>query len=667
MTTVLQPLLRLLGVSTLVLGLAGPAHARLVRIEVEKVAPAKAVAGAPAYEIVSGRFYGEVDPRAAHNTIITDLAGAPRNARGRVEYSATFAVARPVDPAAASGLLFYDVPNRGNFVIGADPAGHVRVVSGWQGDLPEDAGLQTARVPVAHGKGGRPLTGPVLARFVDMAPGTTTLPVTGSIGRPTPRPTPLTLDTRQARLIRQSADDAPGQEIAAADWAFADCGAMAFPGKPDPGRICLRHGFDPAFAYTLVYTGRDPQVLGLGFAATRDLVAFLRHAERDDAGHPNPARAVRWTVASGTSQSGNFLRSFVNLGFNADEQGRIVFDGINPNIAARQVPMNLRFGVPGGAARPFEPGSEGTLWWSPYDDRVRGRGLTSLLDRCRVTRTCPRVVETFGAAEFWGLRMSPGLVGTDAKTDVPLPANVRRYYFPSVTHGGSFTGGFRPAGDPIPPGCRLAGNPNPSSESLRVAQAMLVAWVRDGKPPAASRYPTLAAGDLVAPTARTMGWPALPGVPSPDDKLNPLPDHDFGPRFRHSDVSGVASQPPRVRGIIPQLVPRVNADGNETSGVVSVQLQVPLGTYLGWNETAAGFDAGKGCGFVGGFIPFARTRAQREAAGDPRLSLEERYVDHAGFVARVREAVNREAEAGWLLPGDAARLIEAADRSDVLR
>jgi len=668
MTTVTRRRLFLLGVSSLAILSPPAAQARLVRIEVETTTPAKPQAGAPPYEIVSGRFFGEVDPRDEHNAIITDLAAAPRNARGRVEYSATFAIARPVEPAHASGVLFYDVPNRGNILIGADPSGHVRVVSGWQGDLPEDAGLQTARVPVGRGPGGRPLTGPVLARFVHMAAGTTTLPITGSIGRPTPLAAPLTLDTRQARLVRQSADGAPGQELAPTDWAFADCAAAAFPGTPDPGRICLRQGFDPAFAYTLTYTGKDPRVLGLGFAATRDLVAFLRHADQDDVGHANPARGVRWTVASGTSQSGNFLRSFVHLGFNADERGRIVFDGINPNIAARQVPLNLRFGVPGGAARPFEPGSEGVLWWSRYDDRARGRGAASLFDRCLPTRTCPKVVETFGSAEFWGLRMSPGLVGTDAKQDIPLPANVRRYYFPSVTHGGSFIGGFRASGDPTPPGCRLVGNPNPSRESLRAAQAMLVAWVRDGQAPAPSRHPTLAAGDLVAPTATAMGWPALPGAPRPDGKLNPLPDQDFGASFRHRDVSGVAAiQPPRIRGIVPQLVPRLDADGNETAGVRSVQLQVPLGTYLGWNETVTGFDAGRGCGFAGGFIPFARTRAERQTAGDPRPSLEERYSDHAGFVARVREAVKRQAEAGWLLPNDAARLVEEAERSEVLK
>ncbi|HET6970321.1 MAG TPA: hypothetical protein VFH92_04285, partial [Phenylobacterium sp.] len=198
---------------------APAAQARLVRIEIEKVAPAKPQPGAQPYEIVSGHFFGELDPKDPHNQIITDLAGAPRNAHGRVEYSATFAIARPVDPARASGVLFYDVPNRGNFIIGADPSGHVRVVSGWQGDLPEDAGLQTVRAPVAHGPGGRPLTGPVLARFVDMPPGTTTLPIVGSIGRPTARPLPLSLETSRARLFRQSASSAAPQEIAPGDWA----------------------------------------------------------------------------------------------------------------------------------------------------------------------------------------------------------------------------------------------------------------------------------------------------------------------------------------------------------------------------------------------------------------------------------------------------------------
>lgn len=647
--------------------LATPAGARVVRVRVENVSPLPPREGAVPYEVVRGRFFGELAPRDPHNRGITDIAYAPVNARGRVVYSATFAIARPVDPAKASGVLFYDVPNRGGWPLAPDLDGHVHAISGWQGDLPAGGDLQTVSVPVAHGLKGASLTGPVLARFTDMPAGAKSLAITGSIGRPTARPLPVTLDTHRARLFRQHSDFAPAIDLKPGDWAFANCSRVPFPGTPDPAKLCVRDGFDPAYAYTLVYQGKDPLVLGIGFAATRDLVSYLRGGAPDSVGTSNPVGRIRWTVASGTSQSGNFLKSFVNLGFNADERGARVFDGINPNIAARQVPLNLRFAVPGGAATLYEPGSEGTLWWARYDDVARHRGVGSLLDRCTASRTCPKVVETFGSAEFWGLRMSPGLIGTDAHADLPLPPDVRRYYFPSVSHGGSPTGGFPLAGDPKLPICTLPGNPNPSLPGLRAAQAMLVAWVRDGKMPPPSRYPTLEAGDLVEADATAMGWPAWSGLPSPNGKLNVFLDYDMGAGFRYQDVSGVITrQPLGIRGTIPARVPRVDADGNETSGIPSVQLQVPIGTYLGWNVKASGYGKGEGCGFFGGFVPFARTRAERERAGDPRLSLEERYRDHAGFVTKVRAAAAREQAEGWLLAEDAARLVQDAETSKVL-
>jgi hypothetical protein len=642
----------------------GAADARVTRLVVEREEQAPvAQAGAPAYRILHGRYEGELDPAAPGNAVITDLTLAPRNAAGRVTYSATFAIALPADPARGSGVLFYDVPNRGNGTVAADPDGHIRVVSGWQGDLSPMPGAQTATVPVAAGA-----TGTVLQRFVNMPAGSNTLPITGSIGRATARPLPVTLDTADARLLRQTSDAAAPVSVAAGDWAFADCRTRAFPGTPDPTRLCVRGGFDPGQAYTLIYQGRDPLVLGIGFAAVRDLNAFLHHAS----GPTNPlAGRVRWPIITGTSQSGNFVKSFINLGFNADEDGRQVFAGANPNIAARQVPLNIRFGVPGGAATLWEPGSEGTLWWAPYHDRVRGRGTSSLLDACRRTKTCPKIMETVGSAETWGLRMSPGMVGTDARHDLPLPPEVRRYYYPSVTHGGSYVGGFPLAGDPTFPGaprCTLAMNPNPSSDTRRALLTRLAAWVAHGTAPPPSRYPTIAARELVPPTPAAMGWPAIPGVPTPAGHLNEFLDYDYGPGFDYQRLSGVLrQQPPRVRRTTPSLVPRVDRDGNEVGGVPSVQLLVPIGTYTGWNELAEGYGAGGPCGFVGGFIPFARTRADREKAGDPRLSLEERYRDHAGFVARVRTVADEQVRAGWLLADDAARIVAQAEASDVLR
>ena len=648
-----------------------PATAHVTRFVVESTTtrePAKNIT--LPYEILRGRFYGELNPADAHNKIITDLKYAPRNARGNVEYSATFEIAKPVDLSKASGVLFYDVPNRGNGFASPDEDGHIRVVSGWQGDIASAKSMQTATVPTATSNDGKPITGLVLARFNNVAPDKKSTPIVAGLMPGVARPLPVSLATERAHLYRQSGDDQPLLEMRASDWSFGDCNAQPFPGTPDPTKLCLRDGFNPALAYTLVYEGKDPPVLGIGFAATRDLIAFLRHAEKDDDDTPNPlANAVRWAVASGSSQSGNFLRSFVHLGFNVAESNRIAFDGINPNIAARQLPMNLRFGVPGGAANLFDPGSEGTLWWGSYDDAKRHRGKSSLLDRCSTTNTCPKVVETFGSAEFWGLRMSPDLVGTDARRDLPLPSNVRRYYFPSVTHGGSFIGGFRSKGDPTgTPQCGLAGNPNPSKETLRLLQKALVAWVKEGREPPPSRYPTLAAGDLVEPTAAATGWPAIPNAPTPDGKLNPFLYYDFGPQFNYRDVSGIATlQPPKIREVLPSRVPRVNSDGNETAGVPSVQLLVPLSTYTGWNVITKGYGENGGCGFLGGFIPFARTAAEREANGDPRLSLEERYKDHQGFVARVQEIVAQQVAAGWLLPDDAQQLLRQAEESDVLR
>lgn len=639
-------------------------EADVTRLTIETRAPIAGDFGrAGAYELVTGRFEGELDPADPRNALITDLALAPRNARGRVAYAATFAFSRPVDPARRSGFMVYDAPNRGNMRLDGDPDGHIHVASGWQGDIPPSPSMQTLQAPVARAADGGPLTGPVLVRFVDAPARATTLPIRGGLGGGTARPAPLSLDTTRAMLVRRRTDDAPGEPVAGDAWAFADCAAAPFPGVPDPTKLCLRDGFDPAYAYELTYTARDPLVLGVGFAATRDLVAFLHHAGAED-GNPL-AGDVRWTLGVGVSQAGNFLRSFLHLGFNTDEQGRRVFDGLNPRIAARHTPLNFRFAVPGGAAGLYEPGSEGPLWWAFHDDAVRGRGATSLQARCTRDGTCPRIFETFTSAEFWGLRMSPNLVGTDAIADIPLPDNVRRYYFPGTTHGGG-AGGFDRAGAQTY-GCVLPGNPNPTTDTQRALTRALTDWIATGAEPPPSLYPTLAAGELVEPTADAMGFPSIPGAASPDGKLNGFLHYDFGEGFDPDDLSGVQTRlPPTVSRAVPSRVPRVDADGNERVGAMSVQHRAPLGTYLGWNVQATGYYAGQGCGFQGGFIPFARTRAERESSGDPRPSLEERYGDHDGYVGAVRAAAADLAAQRLLTREDAERLIGEARASDIL-
>jgi hypothetical protein len=265
------------------------------------------------------------------------------------------------------------------------------------------------------------------------------------------------------------------------------------------------------------------------------------------------------------------------------------------------------------------------------------------------------------------LRMSPGLVGTDAKTDIPLPDNVRRYYYPGTTHGGG-RGGFRVDADAAAGRCALPGNPNPEADTTRALTRALIAWVSTGTPPPASRYPRLADGDLVPATRAAMGLPLIPGLPFNENILNPVLQYDFGSTFIAADVSGVMSQvPPRIVQVVPTYVPRVDADGNDfVTGVPSPLFQAPLGTYLGWNVVRSGFYAGQGCGYQGGYVPFAKTAADRVRTNDPRLSVEERYGTLEGYVCTVRKAVDQAVRDRFLLTDDAQRLMAEVMASDVL-
>jgi hypothetical protein len=357
---------------------AAPVEARITRIVIEhRDAPGyqgKSFGEVGRYERLIGHVYGEIDARDPLNAIITDIELAPRNARGMVEYSATFAIAKPIDMSHASGVLFYSVPNRGNGAPVPSAEGHVSVVSGWQGDVIPRAGLQTITVPVAKNTDGSPLTGPVFERFINMAADTTTLDIGTAPYVALTYQRPLTLDTTKASLNKRASPAARAIAVPSNAWAFADCTKSGFPGTPDPSKICVKDGFDPAFQYELVFTAKDPLVLGIGFAATRDLNSFLRYVDQDDTGAANPvAKQMRWALSRGSSQSGNFIRTYIHLGFNQDEAGRIVWDGASPHIAARQLALNFRFAVGGGAAGLYEPGSEAVLWWSDYPDAARHR------------------------------------------------------------------------------------------------------------------------------------------------------------------------------------------------------------------------------------------------------------------------------------------------------
>jgi hypothetical protein len=682
----------------IVLGLvvSPPSDARVTRIVVDTVtSPAfggESYGDVGTYETIEGRAYGELDPADPRNALIQDIELAPRNDAGRVEYVATFYLVKPLDMTKSSGLLWQFVPNRGGRIALSPERradGDMGLSSGWQGDdrggtAHDASGRDYVIVPIAKNPDGSSITGSVMGRIINAA-GPASMPI---IVHSNPIPyDPATLDTSAASLtiIESETIDGrtgPTRTVASGDWAWARCnkdGAPDFPGTPDPTEICVRGGYEPDRVYQVVFTAADPPVLGMGLAAFRDVGSFFKHEMADDGGTANPvAGGVEWVVSRGSSQSGNMLRQYLHLGFNEDESRRRVHDGTWVWIGGRRVVLNFRFATPDGVLKLYEPGGEGPMWWERWPDYARGLPTGGILDRCKASRTCPKIVEHFGAAEIWALKFGPGLVGTDPKTDIPLPPNVRRYYLASTRHGGG-DGSFDVA-PPAPPTCPSEGygvgllpdNPVPHTETRNALEHHLRNWVMNDVDPPASRYPRLGGTHptLAAATKEALGFPTLPGLPesAPTGLISPVFDYDFGPDFDHYDATGVPTlMPPRIEQVLPMVAPRVDADGNEQGGVPIVLLDAPLGTYLGWNITAEGFHAGKICNYAGGMIPFATTRAEREASGDPRLSLEERYGTHAGYVDAVRDAAANAVDQGFLLPADAEALIARAEASDVLR
>ena len=701
MKTITQPLVA----GAVLLALCLSSQARVTRIVIDEVAPlplpADGPASAIAYEQVAGRAFGELDPKLPGNAIIQDIELA-KDPDGLVRYVASFLIYKPVDMSRASGLMWHDVPNRGRvfpFAPQERAAGDIMLASAWQGDnsgatavrpTASAGGNQFLQLPVARAADGSSVTGPVLGRIVNRS-GKASQPL---LVQTNPVPyRPISLDTAKSKLVSRGNESQRGEvfdEVAVAPsaWAWARCDTgHPFPGTPDPTQICMKEGFDPTRLYQVVFTAADPYVLGIGFAAWRDVGAFFKKAATDGTGTINPiGKGVTRSITRGISQSGNFLRGWLHLGFNQDESGGAVHDGMWPIIAGRRIALNFRWAQPDGVLELYQAGSEGPQWWLPHPDPVRGLPAAGILDRCTLTKTCPKIIEHFGSAEVWSLKLTPEWVGTDGTVDLPLPDNVRRYYVASSTHGGG-AGGFDtslpgvglPKVGPVCPGNNfgvgvLPANPVPHAQTVNALREHFRNWVMKGTPPPPSRYPMLANGTLARADKEGIGFPALPGlrltVPEPDF-IMPVHDYDWGPQFNARDGSGIASnEPPPIKQVLRMFAPKVDADGNELGGVPVVLLDAPLGTYLGWNVTAGGdmpFHKDQICNYVGGMIPLARTAAERKANNDPRPSLEERYGSHEGYVDRVARAAKRAVAEGFLLPEDAAALVDAAAASAVLR
>ncbi len=636
------------------LAVAATARAEVTGITYTSSAPfgATTFGSAGTYEQLDGTVTGEIDPNDPHNRIIQDIQRAPRNARGKVEYGMLFSILKPVALSKSNNTLIYDVVNRGNKLISgflnvgataANPAGDgflekqgfILVWSGWQPDALSGGGRQVMTVvPVAHHQDGSSITGEVRQEYTP-AVAVPSEPLAGN-ALTAPIET-ATLDNSTATLTRRVHQDDPKELIPQRQWAFADCSATnPFPGTPNSARVCLQGGFDTNHIYELVYRGKDPKVMGMGLAATRDLVSFLRGSKRkqdDDDGEDAP-------IASGPANP--------------------LAGGLDAEIASYRISLNIRFAQPTRLAgtqhteKQF-PGQESPTTWGDSHDRF-SHVTGGLLDRCRRSHTCPKVFNTVSSTEYWQAGMSATTVDSDGDEDVAIPENVRIYLWSGTQHGGS-----QPAVKATRSAiCEQFSNLNSYTYNFRALLLALNAWVANREEPPQSRYPTLRRGTLVS--ADHVKFPNIPGVTFAG-LFNSRQVLDRGPGFNARNDSGVMNEPPVARHTYRELLPRVDEDGNEVDGVRSTQLRVPLGIYSGWNTRKVNFAHPDLCDLTGQYIPFAVHEAERK--GDPRPSLEERYGSKAGYMAEVMEAVEEQLAQSLLLPEDAATIISQEQARDI--
>jgi hypothetical protein len=691
----------------------GLAHARVVRLVVEQ---REAFAGgaswgeAGVYERLTGTAYMEVDPRDPLNRIIVDLDLAPKNARGLVEFSTQFFILRPVDPSRGNRKIYFTVNNRGNDAlytahtvsdVGANDLylrlGYTIVDAGWQGDLAPSATRLSPSLPTARQPDGAAIVGPMRVEYSDRnmpLSGAFTLPLEGSAAFRSYEA--ASTDTARATLTARDTPVGLARRVPADRWAFGRCPTGKASMTPSTFDICLFDGFRADRLYELVYPATHPIVMGLGFAAIRDVGSFLRYERRDrtDSENPlaasaplanatdsrptsaqipeTPARGVasepnavmRRAYATGASQTGAFLRDFIYLGFNEDEEHRKVFDGVLPTIAGTdRVFINVRFADPnvfGGQddRRGFLQSAYPPTTYGVTTDPISGL-RDGILKR---PATDPLIFHTDSATEFYQLWASLN-VADGMGNPVMVPENVRLYYNTSTGHGMTLTGLRTGA-----PGTRpLCAYPTPGGNTADTARALLVAmdaWADAGEEPPKSNYPRLEDGTLVPLDAARSAFPRIPGI-SAAGVVNELRLLDFGPGF--SSTGGVLSKlPPTLGRAYKMFVPKPDADGHDVAGVRPLQIRVPVGTNTGWNVRAREHREPNLCGLTGAFFPFAETRAARLARGDPRPSLEERYKNHEGFVSAVASAVEALVHERMLLSEDAAALLDAARASDIL-
>ncbi len=609
------------------------------------------------YERIDGVAHFAVDPGHEANAEIVDLERAVRDGEGLVRFEADFTILKPIEVAMGRGTLLFDVANRGNkiamsFLNGAVPSlepsdeirpgngflmrhGFTVAWCGWQWDVPRGTpGLMGIDAPMAL-EGGRPIAGEVCVEIVTNAPAAS-WPLRDALGV-VPFRSYAAADVNEsgARMTVQEWPDGPRVEVPRESWRFARVegeGVVA-----DEECVWIEGGFEAGKTYDVVYTTRISPVAGVGLLAVRDFTSFLKH-ETDGGSNPCAGRIKR-ALGFGVSQSGRFLRTFLYHGLNVDEAGRRVFDGLNPHIAGgRRGEFNHRYAQPSVEVTP------GFGHLAPFGDDGEG----GLLAKQRALGGVPKVAYSNSSAEYW--RGDAGLVhvSADGAKDLTLPENVRAYLFAGTQHGP----GLWPlmSVSPVPGGPRLAHwiNSLASGPLSRALVMTLDTWCRNGAEPPPSALPTVAGGTLTARENVLGAFAAIAGVSLPNPaRLRTVSPLDLGPESER----GIGRWPARATGApFAALAPAVDGDGNEVAGIRLPDVAVPVAAYTGWNPRHPSMGAPEQIArYMGSTFPFAATRAEREASGDPRPSIAERYGGREEYAARVRAVAEKLLASRWLL------------------
>ncbi|RYE30592.1 MAG: tannase/feruloyl esterase family alpha/beta hydrolase [Sphingobacteriaceae bacterium] len=653
------------------------AKAGIVRIVITSIEPAfggKTFGKVGPYEKLKGKAYGEVNPKLPQNALITDLELAPRNARGMVEYSMDIYILKPIELKRGNHKIFAEIPNRGSKLFGgfnksnggnepvaAEQAGdgflmqmgYTIVWSGWDISAGTGNNNMTITVPVATNKDGTAVTGPSYEYI--------SLDNTNTSSYRLTYPAVSLVKNGAVLTVRKLLNDAH-QTIPSSEWEYKDNQTISLLPAGTP--------FQQSAIYEFIYTAKNPLVAGIGLAATRDFISFLRYAKTDSDKHANPLDGeIAFTYSFAISQPARYMNDFETLGFNEDEQGRRVFDGIENWLGGGSgIGLNYRFAQPGRTERNRQnhlyPEGVFPFSYPVLTDKLSGKTSGRAAGYIRKSNFA-KVLEINSANEYWVKAAS--LLHTDLQgNDLADPENVRFYLISGMQHGSGSSAGI----------CQQLQNPTKPEPVLRALFIALDAWVTNGTAPPESNVPRRTKGTaamaVVMPGLLTgvvpkavLGWPNIPGV-TYTGLVTIRRYFDYGSQINKGIISSYSTGTKGYPAYF-NFVSKVNQDGNEVAGIRLPPVAAPIATLTGWALRSEKFGLNDGGESAGQSIYFKTTKAERLAAGDPRLSLEERYGSHKGYVEAVTKAVEKLEAERLLLPADTQDYIQQAESSNILK